>query len=46
MQVQQEAWGGIAVMWAEGKLTMLLDMRDAWLAWRGKLVRRVVVGLA
>ena len=46
MQVQQEAWGGIAVMWAEGELTMLFDVRDAWLAWRGKLVRRVVVGLA
>lgn len=46
MQVQCEAWGGIAITWSAGELTMLVDVRDAWLAWRGRLVRRVIVGLA
>jgi hypothetical protein len=46
MQVQSEAWGGIAVVWAGGQLTMLFDVRDAWLAWNGRLERRVAIGLA
>jgi hypothetical protein len=46
MQVQSEARGGIAIMWADGQLTMLVDVRDAWLAWNGRLVCRVAVGLA
>jgi hypothetical protein len=46
MKIQHEAWGGIAVMWAEGRLTMLVDVRDAWMAWDGRLLRRVSVGQA
>jgi hypothetical protein len=46
MNIQQEAWGGIAVMWMAGRLTMLIDVRDAWLAWDGRLMRRVRVGQA
>ena len=46
MRVEIEAWGGIAVLWNEGRLTMLVDVRDAWLAWEGRLMWRVVVGEA
>jgi hypothetical protein len=46
MQAQEEPWGGIAVVWEAGHLMMLFDAGDAWLAWNGKLVHRVLVGLA
>lgn len=46
MQIQREPWGGIAIMWAGGRLTLLFDVHDAWAAWDGQLVRRVQVGLA
>jgi hypothetical protein len=46
MQTQEEPWGGIAVVWEAGHLMMLFDAGDAWFAWNGKLVHRVLVGLA
>jgi hypothetical protein len=46
MQIQNEAWGGIAIIWAGGRLTLLVDVRDAWMAWDGRLMRRMPVGLA
>jgi hypothetical protein len=46
MKVEAEAWGGIAVLWVDGRLTLLVDLRDAWLAWDGRLMRRIVVGRA
>lgn len=46
MKVEAEPWGGIAVMWVGGRLTLLVDMQDAWIAWDGRLMRRVVVARA
>jgi hypothetical protein len=46
MQAQEQPWGGIAVVWEAGHLMMLFDAGDAWFAWNGKLVHRVLVGLA
>jgi len=36
----------IAIVWADGRGVVLVDARDAWLAWDGRLVRRVHVGIA
>lgn len=46
MTIEIEEWGGIAIVWAGGRGTILVDVHDAWLAWDGRLVRRVAVGLA
>lgn len=46
MRIEVEPWGGIAVMWLGGRATLLVDCRDAWLAWDGRLVRRVPTGAA
>jgi hypothetical protein len=46
MQAEEEPFGGIAVVWEAGHLMMLFDAGDAWLAWNGQLVHRVLVGLA
>jgi hypothetical protein len=46
MTIQHEPWGGLAIMWADGRLTILIDVHDAWAAWDGRLVWRVPVGLA
>lgn len=46
MTIRIEPWGGIAVTWAQGRLTLLVDVRDAWIAWDGSLMRRIDVGHA
>lgn len=46
MKILVEGWGGIAVTWPSGRLTLLVDVRDAWAVWDGQLMRRVIVGEA
>lgn len=46
MRMDDEPWHGIAVVWAGARLMLLVDAREAWAAWDGQLMRRVVVGLA
>jgi hypothetical protein len=46
MTIDIEPWGGIAISWANGRATLLVDVRDAWLAWDGRIVRRLTVGVA
>ena len=46
MQIQCEVRGGIVVLWAAGRLTLLFDARDAWFTWDGQLVHPITVGSA
>jgi hypothetical protein len=45
MKIAIEAWGGIAITWY-GRLAMLVDVRDAWIVWDGRLVQRIPVGIS
>jgi hypothetical protein len=46
MTIAIEPWGGIAVSWPSTRLELLVDGRDAWFRWNGRLVGRAVVGVA
>ena len=46
MQIQCVVRGGIVVLWAAGRLTLLFDARDAWFTWDGQLVHPIKVGSA
>lgn len=46
MQIEHEPRGSIVILWAEGRLTLLFDTRDAWFTWDGKLVHSIAVGSA
>ena len=46
MQIDIEPWGGIAVMFCDRRLVVLVDRLDAWAAWDGRLMWRVTVGQA
>jgi len=46
MQIEHESWGGIVILWADGRFTLLFDTTDAWFTWDGRIVRRIAVGAA
>lgn len=46
MHIEHDPWGGIVVLWADGRFTLLFDARDAWFTWNGRIMRCIAVGSA